>query len=143
MNNPSKIILPEPPNRMAQAFPKADPGLTPLGARVLVQIRTPKLKSEGGILLGENMRETEKWNTQVGRVIALGAVAFCNRDTLKPWPEGQWCKVNDFVRVPKYGGDRWEVPIEGRDEPALFALFKDLDIIGHITGDPLAVVAFL
>ena len=143
MSKPSLIIIPEKADPLEVAFPKADPGLKPLGARVLVQIRSPKLKSAGGIALVDSSRETEKWNTQVGRVIALGPVAFSNRDTLKPWPEGEWCKVGDFVRVPKYGGDRWEVPVEGREEPALFVLFKDLDIIGQITGDPLAVVAFI
>lgn len=143
MSKSGLIILPPKVDPIEEAFPKADPGLKPLGHRILVQIRSPKLKSAGGIVLGNDTRETEKWNTQVAKVIDLGPVAFCNRDTLKPWPEGQWCKVGDFVRVPKYGGDRWEVPVEGREEPALFVLFKDLDIIGQITGDPLAVVAFI
>lgn len=131
-------------DELKHAFPDVDAGLTPLGARVLVQIRTPKLKSKGGILLNPDTQETELWNTQVGRVIALGAVAFKNRETLAPWPEGQWCTPGDFVRVPKYGGDRWQVPIPGREgETALFVLFRDLDVIGHITCDPLAVVAFV
>lgn len=126
------------------AFPDVDAGLVPFGTRVLVQIRTAKAKSNGGILLHSETKETEKWNTQVARVVAMGPVAFTNRDTLKQWPEGQWCVVGDFVRVPKYGGDRWEVSVPGREgEPALFALYKDLDIIGKITGDPLAVVAFI
>jgi co-chaperonin GroES (HSP10) len=137
------IILPPKKDALEQAFPKADPGLKPLGHRVLVQIRSAKLKSDGGILQHTETKETEKWNTQVARVVELGPVAFCNRDTLKPWPEGAWCKVGDYVRVPKYGGDRWEVPLDEREEPALFVLFKDLDIIGQITGDPLAVVAFI
>lgn len=127
-----------------EAFPHVDAGLVPFGTRVLVQIRTAKAKSQGGILLHAETKETEKWNTQVARVVALGPVAFSNRDTLKVWPEGSWCKPGDFVRVPKYGGDRWEVAVPGREgEPALFALYKDMDIIGAITGDPLAVVAFI
>jgi co-chaperonin GroES (HSP10) len=128
-----------------EAFPKADPNFNPSGSKVLVQIRTPKQKSAGGIILTEDTKETDKWNTQVGKVIAIGPVAFCNRDTLKPWPEGAWVKVGEYARVPKYGGDRWEVPVKPGDpnsDRALFAVFRDLDIVGEVP-DPLAVIAFI
>lgn len=124
------------------AFPWADPGIRPLGSRVLVQIRTPRAKSKGGILLTNNDRDTEKWNTQIAKVIAVGDLAFKNRNTQETWPEGAWCKPNDFVRVPKYGGDRWEVPIDNSDESALFVLFNDLDLLGFVTSDPTTIKAF-
>lgn len=127
-----------------EAFPAANPGVEPFGSRVLIQIRTPKSKTAGGIILTGDTKDTEKWNTQIGKVISTGALAFRNRNTMEHWPEGQWCKPGDFVRVPKYGGDRWEVPVEGRpDEPAMFVIFDDLNIIGKVTGDPLAVKAFI
>jgi len=51
---------------MAWAFPSVDPGATPLGGRVMVQIRRSKKKTtKGGIVLVEETKETEKWNTQV------------------------------------------------------------------------------
>ena len=128
---------------LQQAFPEVDPGMQPYGSRVLVQIRTPKTKSAGGIYIPEESRETELWNTQVAKVISLGPVAFCNRETLELWPEGKWCAPGEFVRVPKYGGDRWRVPVPGSHDDALFVLVNDLNIIGRITGDPLAVVAFI
>lgn len=128
---------------LSDAFPAVDPGLVPFGERVLVQIRTPKRKSAGGIILHHDTRETELWNTQVGKIISVGPGAFKNRDTLEPWPEGEWAQPGVFVRVPKYGGDRWEVPIPGTDEKALFVIFKDHNLIGQITGDPLAVIAFI
>jgi co-chaperonin GroES (HSP10) len=126
-----------------EAFPVVDPVTRPFGNRVLVQIRTPKRRTAGGLYLPEETRDTELWNTQVAKVIALGPVAFCNRDTLEPWPEGLWCKVGDFVRCPKYGGDRWFMPVPNSQDQALFAMFKDLDISGAHTGDPLDVVAFI
>lgn len=128
-----------------EAFPSAAPNLTPFGSKVLVQIRTPKKKSAGGIILTNETTETDKWNTQVAKVIAFGSVAFCNRTTLEPWPEGAWAKHGDFVRVPKYGGDRWEVPLNPGDpntEFALFALFKDTELAGSVP-DPLSVIAFV
>jgi co-chaperonin GroES (HSP10) len=125
-----------------QAFPPVNPGVRPFGSRVLVQIRTPQKKSKGGIHLIEDTRDTVKWNTQVSKVISLGPLAFKNRDTMNAWPEGDWCHPGDFVRVPKYGGDRWEVPV-GDDDVAMFVIFNDLDIIGDVLGDPLSIKAFI
>lgn len=129
---------------MAEAFPAVDAGIQPFGSRVLIQIRTPKKKSSGGIIIDiHGSNETEKWNTQIGKVVALGPLAFKNRNDMKPWPEGDWCKVGEYVRVAKYGGDRWEVKISSKDDSAMFVIFNDLDIIGQVTGDPLAIRAFI
>lgn len=129
---------------IAEAFPAVDAGIQPFGSRVLIQIRTPKKKSAGGIIIDiHGSNETEKWNTQIGKVIAMGPLAFKNRNDMKPWPEGDWCKPGEHVRVAKYGGDRWEVKVPGKDESAMFVIFNDLDIIGQVTGDPLAIRAFI
>jgi co-chaperonin GroES (HSP10) len=127
---------------LAEAFPAVNAGIQPFGSRVLIQIRTPKKISKGGIILDFGSQDTEKWNTQVGKVVAVGPLAFCNRNTMEPWPEGSWCENGDYVRVAKYGGDRWEVPL-GNGENAMFVIFNDLDIIGRVTGDPLAIKAFI
>ena len=126
---------------LAEAFPAVDAGVQPFGSRVLVQIRTPK-KKVGSILLVQDTVDTERWNTQVAKVIAVGSLAYKNRNTQELWPEGQWCQPGDFVRVPKYGGDRWEVPLN-KDENAMFVIFNDLDVIGKVTGDPLLIKAFI
>jgi co-chaperonin GroES (HSP10) len=125
-----------------EAFPPCDAGVKPFGSRVLCQIRTPKTKTKGGIILSNDIRETEHYNTQVAKVIDIGSLAFKNRNTMDSWPEGSWCEVGDFVRVPRYGGDRWSVKTEGGEE-AIVVIFNDLDLVGRVTGDPLAVKAFL
>jgi co-chaperonin GroES (HSP10) len=131
-------------NELKEAFPEVDPGIRPFGSRVLVQIKTPKTKTKSGLFLGNDLVETEKWNTQTAKVISLGPLAFKNRDTMKAWPEGDWCKPGDFVRVGKYGGDRFEVPFEkDSDDCALFVVFNDLDIIGDVYSNPLEIKAFL
>lgn len=130
-------------NAMAEAFPAVDAGIQPFGSRVLIQIRTPKKKTSGGIILDIGTQDTEKWNTQIGKVISLGPLAFKNRNDMTEWPEGAWCKAGEFVRVAKYGGDRWEVRVPNSDESAMFVIFNDLDIIGQVTGDPLAIKAFI
>jgi co-chaperonin GroES (HSP10) len=129
-------------SELIEAFPEANPGITPFGSRILVQIRSPKTKTASGIIIDNGSRDTEKWNTQVAKVISLGALAFKNRNSMESWPEGAWCHPGDYVRVAKYGGDRWEVPLPS-GESALFVIFNDLDIIGRVEGDPLAIRAFI
>lgn len=131
---------------LREAFPEVDPGAMPVGGRILVQwLRTKKTVTSVGIVLVEETKETEKWNNQVAKVIAIGPLAFKKRDTLEPWPEGNWVQVGDYVRMPKWGGDRWEVvygdPQLG--ETALFSVFNDHEVIAKVTGDPLKVKAFL
>lgn len=136
-------------DNIEQAFPAVDPGLKPYGPMVLVQKRSPRTVTAGGIIVPMETQATEFWNTQVAKVIALGPVAFKNRTTLDPWPESDWCKVGTIVRVPKYGGDRWFVRLPGAEsarigvDDACFVLYKDLDLMGEITCDPLEVVAYL
>jgi co-chaperonin GroES (HSP10) len=128
------------------AFPAVEPGAAPLGGRVLVQLRRTKQKTSGaGIILVEETKETEKWNNMVAKVIEIGPLAFKHRDTMQPWPEGSWCEPGDYLRVPKWGGDRWEVPVPGEEDedPALFMILNDHEIIAKVTGDPLAMRAFL
>ena len=126
-----------------EAFPPIDPGVQPFGSRVVVQIRAPKKKTKGGIILTDDTKDTEMWNTQVAKIIAIGALAFKSRSTQEPWPEGSWCSVGDFVRVPKYGGDKWSIRHGDDDTEILFVMFNDLDLLGKVTGDPLAMKAFV
>jgi len=132
---------------MAWAFPSVDPGAKPLGGRLLVQLRrTTKKATSMGIILVEETKETEKWQNMVAKVIEIGPLAFKHRDTMLGWPEGSWCTEGDFIRVPKWGGDRWEVRVPGEDEnedPALFMVLNDHEVIAKLTGDPLAMRAFL
>ena len=132
-----------------QAFPDLDPGLTPFGSRVLVQKRSPKTRLKSGLIVPDEVRETEFWNTQVAKVISLGPGAFKNRDTLEAWPEGNWATPGAYVRVPKYGGDKWFVKVPEAEaertgvDKACFVIYNDLDLVGEITCDPMDVIAYL
>lgn len=126
---------------LREAFPAVDPGVKPLGSRILVQIRSPESRSKGGIILTEGDKDTQMWNTTVAKVIAVGPLAFKNRNTQEPWPEGDWCRPGDFVRVPRYGGDRWK-STDAEGYTAYFILINDLDVLAAVTTDPLEMKAF-
>jgi co-chaperonin GroES (HSP10) len=110
-----------------------------------VQLRRIK-KRAGRIIIVDETKENEKWNNMIGKVVAIGPLAFKNRDSMQPWPEGAWAKVGDFVRVPKWGGDRWERPApdagEGED-PVLFMTINDHELISEVTDDPLSFKAYV
>ena len=82
MTKTSKLLLAEPPgtsprssldyDSLAEAFPEVKAGLRPFGSKVLVQIRSPMKQTKSGFFLPDETVETERWNTQVAKVIALG-----------------------------------------------------------------------
>lgn len=141
-------------DELAKAFPDIDPGFKPFGSRVIVQLRCPKLKTNSGIHLADESVETEMWNTQIGKVRAVGPLAFKNIEKLTDWPEGAWAKIGDFVRIPKFNQDKWfiDYPVKitgigGREfdgvERVLFMLVNDLDLLALKTGNPLEVKAYI
>ena len=93
---------------LQEAFPDVSPGVYPMGARVLVQLRTVREKTRGGIVLVEDTKQFNKGTTQIGKIVCLGPIAYRNRDSGNLWPEGVWARPGDFVRIPKFGGDRFE-----------------------------------
>lgn len=121
--------------QLEEAFPVVEPGVRPLGARVLVQLRMVREKTAGGILLAAATREFNESICQFAKVLALGPLAFRNRSTAEPWPEGMWAKEGDVVRVPRYGGDRMAKEIA--EGPVVFVIFEDSQINAAIDPDTL------
>jgi co-chaperonin GroES (HSP10) len=134
------------PQDIAWAFPDVKPGMAPFGGRVVVQLRRIKRKTAGKIILVQETKENEKWNNMIGKIIEIGPLAFKNRDTMQPWPEGTWAQVGDYVRVPKWGGDRWEIKVPNEDDledPVLFMTLNDHELIAKVTGNPLSFKAYV
>ena len=95
---------------MREAFPEANPGIVPFGSRVLVQIRTPKTKTASGIIIDNGSRDTEKWNTQVARVVSLGPLwtmkrlCGCARSLRRAWP---LCRAASTWLTPSRASRWW------------------------------------
>lgn len=115
------------------AFPEVSSGVKPLGARVLVQIRRVRSRTESGLILHHDTKEFNRSVTQLAKVVSLGQLAYCNRSTGLPWPEGVWVRPGEFVRIPKFGGDRFERPDpQNKDETITFAIFQDHEILSVV-----------
>lgn len=132
---------------LQQYFPAVDPGEVPLGSLVLLQVKQAMTTyGTANIVLTKTDIETEFDNTQVAKVIALGALAYKDRSTAQPWPEGAWVAVGQYVRISQHNGKRWTVPLPGTrgnsiEERITFVLIDDLHI-ASIIKDPLKVKAF-
>ena len=124
-----------PASSLQEAFPDVNPGVVPLGTRVLVQLRTVRSKTASGLILVDDTKQFNKVTTQLGRVIQIGPIAFRNRETGQLWLEGVWAQPGHLVRIPKYGGDRFERKIPGTEDTALFCLFSDHEIIARVDPD--------
>ena len=127
---------------VAEAFPLVDPCFRPFGGRIVVQMRLPKKKLASGIILPEDSRDTERAQTPIGVIRSIGPLAFKNRDTMESWPEGTWAKVGDFVRVPRWTGDRFERKLDD-DTTVEFYIMNDHELIGAVEGNPLEVKAYV
>lgn len=133
----------DPSQTLQEAFPDVDPGVQPLGGRVLVQMRRVPNSTKSGIVLVSDTQDSVKWNTQVARVVALGPLAYRNRETREAWGEGAWVSVGDFARVPRWNGDRFEIEAPDGKGTVTFVIFNDHEIFARVTSDPLKVKAFL
>jgi chaperonin GroES len=80
----------------------------PTGWRLLVLPFKMKNKTKGGVILAENTLERQQVASQVGLVLAMGPQCYKDKER---YPEGPWCKVNDWVMFARYAGSR--VKIEG------------------------------
>jgi co-chaperonin GroES (HSP10) len=59
--------------------------------------------AEGGILLPDSTKEDMSYLTTVGRVVALGDLAYMDKDK---FPAGAWCNVGDHVCYGKHTGTK-------------------------------------
>lgn len=101
---------------MEEAFPTVDWMVDPLGNNVVVQMKMPK-RTAGGIILTDSDTEFDREKIRVGKVVAMGPLAYKNRDTQEDWPEGAWVKLGDYVRIPAFAHtDRWQIFIKDEAE---------------------------
>ena len=78
----------------------------PTGWRILVLPFNMKDKTKGGIVLAETTLEKQQVASQCGLVLAMGSQCYKDKER---YPEGPWCKVNDWVMFARYAGSRSKI----------------------------------
>ena len=105
---------------------------TPSGWRILILPYRGKGKTEGGILLPDQVVDREAVGTVCGYVLKTGSLAYKDKDK---FPEGPWCAEKDWVIFGRYAGARFkisggEVRILNDDE--IIAVIQDPEDILHM-----------
>ncbi len=73
------------------------------GYHVLVRPISVKSQTKGGIFIPDSTKEDMSYLTTVGKVIALGDLAYVEKDK---FPNGPWCEVGDYVCYGKHTGTK-------------------------------------
>jgi co-chaperonin GroES (HSP10) len=82
-----------------------DPDILPElpGYHVLVRPVSIKQETKGGILLPDSTREDMAYLTTVGKVVAIGDLAYADEEK---FTKGPWCKIDDYVCYGKHTGQK-------------------------------------
>ena len=78
----------------------------PMGWKVLIQPNEPKKSTEGGIVIPTKAIEAEEYLTAHGTVMAMGELAYRDRESGTRWRSDQWPKVGDRITYGKYAGQK-------------------------------------
>ena len=78
----------------------------PKGYKLLIAIPEIEEKTEGGIILVDELRDKEKNATIIGLVVKMGDLSY--QDTEK-FPTDPWCLLGDWVVFRPYSGPRMTI----------------------------------
>jgi co-chaperonin GroES (HSP10) len=83
----------------------ADPSPLPIipGYRLLIRPLKVQGKTKGSILLPDSFKDDINYLTTVGRVLAVGDLAYADKEK---FPTGPWCQVGDIVCYGKMNGNK-------------------------------------
>ena len=73
------------------------------GYHVLVQPLSIKQKTKGGIILPDSTKDDIAYLTTVGKVLALGELAYQDEEKFL---FGPWCQESDYVAYGKFVGQK-------------------------------------
>tara|TARA_R100001594_G_scaffold78199_2_gene112741 strand:+ start:3794 stop:4228 length:435 start_codon:yes stop_codon:yes gene_type:complete len=105
---------------------------SPTGWRMLILPYRGKGKTEGGILIPDQVVDRESVATVCGYVLKIGPLAYKDEEK---FPSGAWCAEKDWVIFGRYAGARFkidggEVRILNDDE--IIAVIQDPEDILHM-----------
>jgi len=78
----------------------------PTGWRMIVLPFKMKDKTKGGLVITDDTLERQQVASQCGLVLAMGPQCYSDKER---YPEGPWCKVQDWVMFARYAGSRIQI----------------------------------
>ena len=108
----------------------------PLNWKILIQPAEISTETKGGIILPETAKDNQQILTAHGHVVAIGELAYRDRDTGAKWRQETTPKVGDFVTFGKYAGQKIVV------NNVRFILLND-DEITSILPEGVKVTAYI
>ena len=78
----------------------------PTGYRLVLFPLKLEGKTAGGVLLTDTAIEQASIATNICKVIAVGPDAYMDKDK---FPNGAWCKKDDWIIITKYAGARLSI----------------------------------
>ena len=107
----------------------------PTGWRILVMPYQGRVKTDGGIIVPDQVREREALATVVAYVLKVGPLAYQDIAKFGEDSEKAWCKEGVWVCIGRYAGARFrieggEVRIINDDE--VIATILEPDDIQHV-----------
>ena len=98
--------------------------LVPQLSRVLIQMPSYERTTEGGIVLLEETQRTGELDAMVGKVVALGPLAYTDTAVFGPDPQPA-CKKGDWVILKRYVGEKITTTNEAGEKVVFRLVFDD------------------
>ena len=73
------------------------------GYNLLIRPVSVRGVTKGGLLLPDSTKDDMAYLTTVGRILALGELAYLDKNK---FPKGPWCKIGDYVCYGKHTGTK-------------------------------------
>ena len=78
----------------------------PKGYKLLISPVEVEEKTEGGVIMPDQIRDAEGIASIIGYVVSMGPDAYKDEEK---FPTGPWCKKGDFVIFRSYSGTRFKI----------------------------------
>ena len=78
----------------------------PKGYKLLISPVEVEEKTEGGVIMPDQIRDAEGIASIIGYVVSMGPDAYKDKEK---FPTGPWCNKGDFVIFRSYSGTRFKI----------------------------------
>ena len=120
---PNKTLVGVRPSKPKEVTRDSKKLPQPTGWRMIVLPFKMDEKTQGGVLITDSALERQQVASQCGLVLAMGSQCYKDKER---YPDGPWCKVNDWVVFARYAGSR--INIEGGE----IRLLNDDEILATV-----------